>query len=120
MRSLELLLKGLGFCGGCFTRSDLTPPPFKAHSHFRAVGDYFGGMRDVSRMRRGQDGRSRPRREKQVDPREEYFAGLCLGKERAKSGVTKPMKQGSALCILCGGMLHRTLVSFSWPGIRKL
>lgn len=48
-----------------------------------------------------------------MDPLEEYSEGLSLGKERDKSGVTKPLKQGSVLCILWGRMLNMTVVSFS-------
>lgn len=55
-----------------------------------------------------------------MDPLEEWFEGMGLGKERGKSGTTKPKKQGPACCILRGRMLNMTVVSFSESGIHRL
>lgn len=53
-------------------------------------------------------------------PLGEYFEGLSLGWERDKSSMTKPMKQGSVLCVLLSRMLNVTIVSFSHLGVGKL
>lgn len=39
---------------------------------------------------------------------QKYFEGLDLGRKQRESGMTKPVKQGSELCLLCGRMLHVT------------
>lgn len=42
----------------------------------------------------------------------EIFGRVEFGEGKGQSGVTKPLEQGSVLCILQGRMLNVTVVSF--------